>query len=83
MLCNEAHIEITLTSKEVRRALDKFERKHGRGDNVIISDGSFLVYHTYTPKAFLNAIVKWIIADNQVCLFCLFIIYYLQYVLFL
>ena len=64
MLCNEAHIEITSTSKEVRRALDKFEWKHGRGDNVIISDGSFPVYHTYTPKAFLNAIVKWIIADD-------------------
>ena len=83
MSCNKAHIEITSTSKEVRRALDKFEWKHGRGDNVITSDGSFPVYRTYTPKAFLDAIVKWIIADDQVCLFCLFIIYYLQYMLFL
>jgi hypothetical protein len=80
MSCMEAGIEITLTSKEVRRALDKFERKYGRGDNVITEDGSFPVNRTYTPKSFLAAIVQWIIADDQVCLFCLILIYY-SYVL--
>lgn len=83
MLCNEAHIEVTSTSKEMQRALDKFEWKHGHGDNVITSDDSFSVYRTYTPKAFLDAIIKWIIADDQVFFFYLFIIYYLQYMLFL
>ncbi len=76
MSCIEASIEITSTSKEVRRALDKFERKHGHGDNAITADGSFPVYRTYTPKTFLDAIVKWIIANDQVRSFCLFIVHY-------
>jgi hypothetical protein len=68
----EANIEITSTSKEVRKALDKFERKHGRGDNATTgADGPFPVYHAYTPKTFLDAIIKWIIADDQVCVFYL------------
>ena len=74
MLCMEADIEITSTSKEVRRARDRFERKHERGDDATEAD-SFPVYHTYTPKTFLDAIVKWIVADDQVCLFCLILIY--------
>jgi len=77
MSCKKAGTEITSTSKEVRRAFDKFERKHGRGDNTMTSDGSLPVYRTYSPKAFLDAIVKWIVADDQVSLFYLFIVYYL------
>jgi hypothetical protein len=66
----EADIEITSTSKEVRKAFDKFERKHGRGDNAIAADGPFPVCRAYTPKTFLDAIVKWIVADDQVCALC-------------
>jgi len=75
MSCKEASIEITSTSKEVRKALDKFERKHGRGDNTITVDGPFPVYRAYTPNTFLDAIVKWIIADDQVCIFFLFMVH--------
>lgn len=77
MSCMDAGIEITSTSKEVRRALDKFEQKHGRGNNAITMDGPFPVYRAYTPRTFLDAIVRWIVADDQVSLFCLFLIYYL------
>ena len=77
MSCTEANITITSTSKEVRKALDKFERKHGRGDNTTTADGPFPVYHSYTPKTFLDAIVKWIVADDQVCVFFFIYVYYL------
>ncbi len=82
MSCMEAGIEITSTSKEVRKALDEFEQKHGHKNNIVTEGGSFPVYCTYTPKTFLDAIVQWIIADDQVCLFCLIIVYY-SYVLFM
>jgi hypothetical protein len=73
--CTDANIEITSTSKEVRRALDKFERKHGRrGDDTITGDGLFPVHRTYTPTAFLDTVVKWIVSDDQVCPFYLFIV---------
>lgn len=75
MSCMESGIEITSTSKEVRRALDKFEQKHGHKDNARV-DGSFPVYCTYTPKTFLDAIVNWIVADDQVCLFYFIKAYY-------
>ena len=68
MSCKEAGIEITSTSKEVRRAFDKFERKYGREDNAAVDD-TFPVHQAYTPKLFLDTIVKWIVADDQVCLF--------------
>ena len=71
MSCKEAGIEITSTSKEVRRAFDKFEQKHGREDNAITA-GPFPVSRKYTSKTFLDAIVKWIVADDQVCLFIYF-----------
>jgi hypothetical protein len=76
MSCMEAGIEITSTSKEVRQALDKFERKHGRGDGARTTDGSLPVYRTYTPKAFLDEIINWIITSDQVCPFHFVIIYY-------
>ena len=75
--CREAGIEITSTSKEVCRALDRFEQRHGHrhGDNMVTVDGTFPVYRTYTPKTFLDALIKWIVADDQVCSFCLPIVY--------
>jgi hypothetical protein len=67
--CMESSIEITSTSVEVRKAFDKFERKHGhRGDNTRAANGSFPIHRPYSPKTFLEAIIRWIVADDQVCL---------------
>ena len=68
MSCMKAGIEITSTRKEVCRAFDKFEQKYGHEDNAAVHD-TFPVHRTYTPKLFLDTIVKWIVADDQVCLF--------------
>jgi hypothetical protein len=76
MSCMESGIEITSSSKEVCKALDKFERKHGGEDSARAMDGSFPVYRAYTPKTFLDAIINWIIVDDQVCLFYFIIVYY-------
>ena len=77
MSCIEANITITSTRKKVQKAFDKFEQKHGRRDNTTTADGPFSVYHSYTPKTFLDAIIKWIVADDQVCVFFFIYVYYL------
>ena len=61
--CIKASIKITATGKDVRKALEDFG-----GNDDISMDGPVPVYHAYTPKAFIDTIVKWIIADDQVCL---------------
>jgi len=35
--------------------------------------GGAVPLHAYTPKAFLDLIAKWIIADDQVCILFYFI----------
>lgn len=65
MACEEAGIKITATGKDVLKALEKFNYM---GGDAISADSPVPVYRAYTPKAFLDAFAKWIIADDQVCL---------------
>jgi hypothetical protein len=73
--CKEAGIKITATGKDVSKALEKFN--YTGGDDAISADSPVPVYRAYTPKAFLDAIAKWIIADDQVCLLYYFYFLYL------
>lgn len=65
MSCKKAGIQITATSKEVRRALEKYALKHR--DNM--SEGAIPTSRIYTPEVFLDAIIEWIIADDQVSIY--------------
>jgi hypothetical protein len=65
MACKKASIPITATSKEVCQALEKYGLKHGDGT----SEGPIPTSHIYTPEVFLDAIIKWIVADDQVSIY--------------
>lgn len=65
--CKKAGIKITATSKDVRKALEKLG-----GDDAIGLSDTVPAYRSYTPKAFTEAIVKWIVADDQVRLYIIF-----------
>jgi hypothetical protein len=65
MSCKKAGIKITATGKDVRKALEEFSCE-GKGD--IVGQGPVPISHTYTPNAFLDALIEWIISDDQVCL---------------
>ena len=58
----KAGIPITATSKDVCAAL----KKYGLKNNDDTSGGPVPTSHLYTPEVFLDAIVEWIIADDQV-----------------
>jgi hypothetical protein len=51
-------IIITTTSKDIQRALKEFGYEDEDNRGVAIPS------HIYFPKAFLDMIVKWIIADD-------------------
>ena len=65
MSCKKAGIQITATSKEVHQALEKYALKHG--DNM--SEGAIPTSCIYTPEVFLDAIIEWIIANDQVSIY--------------
>ena len=65
MSCRQASISITATSKEVRNAVEKYAPKYD-GDT---SGHPVLVSRIYTPEAFLDALTKWIITDDQVSIY--------------
>ena len=75
MACKEAGIKITATGKDVCKALEKFNYM---GGDAIRADSPVPVYRAYTPKVFLDAIAKWIIADDQVCSLYYFYFLYLS-----
>jgi len=54
---------ITATGKDIQRALEDFDDE-GQSDR-----GGGVPSRIYTPEAFLDLIVKWIIDDDQVCLY--------------
>jgi hypothetical protein len=59
-LCKKAGITIAATSKDVCKALEDFD--YQGGDDTM----SGVPVRMYTPEAFMDAIVRWIIADDQV-----------------
>lgn len=66
MTCKRNGITITATSKDIQRALEEFGYEDE--DN----GGAAIPSHIYSPEAFLDVIVKWIIADDQVRISYLF-----------
>lgn len=58
----KASIPITATSKDVHAALEKY----GLKDNDDMGGGPIPTSCIYTPEVFLDAIIKWIIADDQI-----------------
>jgi len=67
MLCRKAGIPITATSKEVHNAVEKYSPKDNDDDDT--SGRPVPVSRIYTPEAFLDAIAKWIVSDDQVSIY--------------
>lgn len=65
MSYKKAGIKITATSKDVCKALEEFNCK---GEDDTVGQSPMPISHTYTPNAFLDALIKWIVSDDQVCL---------------
>jgi hypothetical protein len=64
-LCKKAGIKITATGKDVRKALEEFDYE---GEDNTVGQGPVPISRTYTPNTFLDALIEWIISDDQVCL---------------
>ena len=65
MSYRQAGISITATSKEVCDAVEKYAPEYDGNT----SGHPVLVSHIYTPEAFLDALAKWIITDDQVSIY--------------
>lgn len=63
--CKKAGIKITATSKDICKALEEFNYD---GEDNTGGQGTVPISRTYTPEAFLDMLIEWIVSDDQVCL---------------
>lgn len=63
--CDELGVEITAEDKKLRSLLADYRQQHNQAAKPE-SDGH-ISRQKYTPEAFVDAIVKFIVADDQVC----------------
>jgi len=59
-------IKITATESGVHEALQEYNQRFGDGMEPKSADGPVPIYRAYSPEAFVDAIVEWIVADDQV-----------------
>ncbi|KAF9543547.1 hypothetical protein CPC08DRAFT_770216 [Agrocybe pediades] len=66
--CKQAGIKITASEPGVQDALDEYHRHHSTDSHNAASDRDTpsLLYQDYSPEAFVDAIVDWIVADDQI-----------------
>ena len=62
--CDELGIEITSTNKELQSRLANYRQQHVQALKPAFDKS--ISRQKYTPKAFVDAIVEFIVADNQV-----------------
>ncbi|PPQ77048.1 hypothetical protein CVT26_007808 [Gymnopilus dilepis] len=63
--CKAAGIKITATEEDVQKALEEFNRQQGLENESQATGGPVPIYHPYSPEAFVDAIVEWIVSDDQ------------------
>lgn len=75
-------LKITSTEPGVRKALEEYNRRHDGVQNTE-RDGPIPIYRAYSPEAFVDAIVEWVVADDQVlCLHVVLLSEYLPNMIF-
>lgn len=67
--CKAAGVKITATDEGVQKALADFNRQQGLESESQGTGRSVPIYHPYSPEAFVDAIVEWIVSDDQVSTF--------------
>lgn len=60
------HLSISITAQAALPAVNKYRRKHGQAEEA--TTGTQGTPRAFSSAAFLDALVEWIVADDQVCI---------------